>query len=164
MAFQPGEAVVLIVRRSEIDPQKCFLAVRSSRTSSFNDVTRDFDFGTLQDVICRFDERSDLESAFNEAVAAMSLKIGTAKVYPPDNNKCMPNFIKLLATLTCLIALPTAEFQAVADQQHMHQEQAETEPVQESAPLSQTITASTGSEFVVVVDAKGAQIRAKGSS
>ena len=66
--------------------------------------------------------------------------------------------IKFFATLT-LVVLPTAEYLAVTDQQHTHQEQADTETVRQPAALMQTLTASTGSELVILTDSKGVQIR-----
>lgn len=71
MTLQPDEAAVLIIRRSKSAPDKFFFAVRRSVTSSFNQSTHDFEIGPFQVAVSELGERSDFESALNEAVAAI---------------------------------------------------------------------------------------------
>ena len=68
--LKPGEAAVLIVRRSEQRPDKFFFAVRRSETSSF-DERNDFQIGPFQFPVAELGSRDDFESAINEAVIAL---------------------------------------------------------------------------------------------
>lgn len=67
MPLQPGEAAALIIRRSETDPTKYFLAVRRSITSSFHPTTNDFQLGPCQVPHAELMERTDYQVALDEA-------------------------------------------------------------------------------------------------
>lgn len=68
--LNPGEAAVLLIRRSESDPSKYFLAVRRSE-SEFDPGTKDFIFGGFQVPVAAFGEPNDFAAAFEKATAAI---------------------------------------------------------------------------------------------
>jgi hypothetical protein len=70
MKLNPGEAAILIIRRSNAAPEKYFLDVRRSE-SSFDEVTKDFVFSDFQFLVAQFGEPEDFNKAFGEAVAAI---------------------------------------------------------------------------------------------
>ena len=71
MILKPGETAVLIVRRSGEEPEKYFVAVRTSMSSSF-DKGHDFEIGSPQIAITELGERSDVDAALNEAITVLS--------------------------------------------------------------------------------------------
>jgi hypothetical protein len=68
--LKPGEAAVLIVRRSDQDHDKYFLAVRRSETSFF-DGRNDFEIGPFQIPVRELREHSDCQAALNQAVEVL---------------------------------------------------------------------------------------------
>ncbi len=70
MNLNPGEAAVLLIRRSESDPSKYFLAVRRSE-SKFDQGGNDFVFGPFQIAVAEFGEPDDFAAAFEKAAAAI---------------------------------------------------------------------------------------------
>lgn len=70
MQLDPGEAAILIIRRSESEPEKYFLSVRRS-ASSFSVPTNDFELGAAQIPVAEFGEPIDFDLSFSEAVSAV---------------------------------------------------------------------------------------------
>jgi len=70
MILNPGEAAVLIVRRSKTEPQKYFFAVRTSMNSTF-DTGKDFEIGSPQRAVKELQERADVDQALHEAFEAI---------------------------------------------------------------------------------------------
>lgn len=68
--LQPGEAAVLIVRRSETEPRRYFIAIRKS-SSSFDPATHDFQLHGLQEALLELGEPSDFERALDTAIGEM---------------------------------------------------------------------------------------------
>jgi hypothetical protein len=70
MKLQPGEAAVLIIRRSETEPTKYWFAVRKSG-SSFDHTTHDFQLGGLQEAVSELGENLPFADALEKAIAAI---------------------------------------------------------------------------------------------
>jgi hypothetical protein len=68
--LEPGEAVVLIIRRSETEPPKYFFAVRKSG-SSFDEKTKDFQLFGLQETLLELGEKLDFSVAMEKAIASI---------------------------------------------------------------------------------------------
>ena len=68
--LNPGEAAILLIRRSESDADKYFLAVRRSE-SGFDQMRNDFVFGPFQIPVAEFGEPDEFAAAFEKAVAAI---------------------------------------------------------------------------------------------
>jgi hypothetical protein len=64
--LRPGEAAVLIVRRSDTEPRRYFIAIRKS-SSSFDPATHDFQLDGLQEALLELGEPSDFERALDTA-------------------------------------------------------------------------------------------------
>ena len=62
----PGEAVVLLIRRSESEPPRYFVAIRKS-SSSFDPATHDFQLHGLQEALLELGEPTDLRRALETA-------------------------------------------------------------------------------------------------
>jgi hypothetical protein len=67
MPLKPGETAVLIIRRSDTEPEKYFFAVRRSITSSFDD-RNDFHIGPFQVPVNELMERTDFDAALDKAI------------------------------------------------------------------------------------------------
>jgi len=70
MTLEPGEAVVLIIRRNETGLSKYFLAVRKSQ-SSINPATGDFQLFPLQQSVLELGHESDFSIALEKAIEAI---------------------------------------------------------------------------------------------
>jgi hypothetical protein len=66
VTLKPGEALVLIVRRGDVEPTKYFVAVRRS-TSSFDQLSHDFKFDGVQEAVLELGEHFDLRVALDKA-------------------------------------------------------------------------------------------------
>jgi hypothetical protein len=71
MALDPGEAAVLFIRRSEMQPEHYFLAVRRSGKPSF-DQQHDLQIGAFQILVAERRECSDLQSTLAEVISALT--------------------------------------------------------------------------------------------
>jgi len=71
MALDPGEAAVLFIRRSEMQPKHYFVTVRRSEKSSF-DQQHDLQIAAFQILVAERRECSDLESTLAEAISALT--------------------------------------------------------------------------------------------
>lgn len=70
MKLGPGEAALLIIRRSDVEPKKYFFAVRKS-DSSFNDQTKDLRLVGVQDALLELGGELDFGVALEKAIAAI---------------------------------------------------------------------------------------------
>jgi hypothetical protein len=70
MKLRPGEAVVLIVRRSEAEPSSHFVAVRSSE-SSFDPGSNDFQLNNAQETSFEIPIGMEPRTAMEEAISIM---------------------------------------------------------------------------------------------
>ncbi len=67
MKLQPGEAAVLIVRRSETEPPRYFFTVRKSE-SSFDEATKDFRLFGAQETLLELGESLEFSTAMEKAI------------------------------------------------------------------------------------------------
>lgn len=67
MKLRPGEAAVLIIRRSENDPSSHFVAVRKSE-SSFDPGSKDFLVHNAQESLFEIPARMEPKTAIEEAI------------------------------------------------------------------------------------------------
>jgi hypothetical protein len=70
MKLQPGEAAVLIIRRSETEPKTYFFALRKGR-SHFNDTTKDFHLDEIQEAVLELGERFEFADALERGIEAI---------------------------------------------------------------------------------------------
>ena len=70
MKLEPGEAVVLIIRRSETNPARYFVAVRQS-TSSIDPQSNDFQLHGGQESVLELGNEPKFPVAMEKAIAAI---------------------------------------------------------------------------------------------
>lgn len=70
MKLRPGEAAVLIIRRSDTEPSNHFVAVRKSE-SSFDRGSNDFLLHNAQESLFEIPAGMDLKTAMEEAISVM---------------------------------------------------------------------------------------------
>jgi hypothetical protein len=75
MGLKKGEAIVLIVSSSGVEPGKYFLAVRRSEVWEF-DKGKDFHIGSPQIPVAELGHCADVGKALDEAVAAIKGALG----------------------------------------------------------------------------------------
>jgi hypothetical protein len=68
MRLEPGEAAVLIIRRSETDSTKYWFGVRKSGFS-FDHTTNDFLLGGLQEAVLELGDHLQFADALEKAIA-----------------------------------------------------------------------------------------------
>lgn len=70
MKLEPGEAAVLIIRRSETQPPKYFVAARKSG-SSFDERTKDLQLHGVQETLLELGENLEFSIAMEKAIASI---------------------------------------------------------------------------------------------
>jgi hypothetical protein len=70
MKLRPGEAAVLFIRRSEIEPSSHFVAVRKSE-SSFDIGSNDFLLHNAQESLFEIPDGMEPKTAMEEAISIM---------------------------------------------------------------------------------------------
>jgi hypothetical protein len=69
--LNPGEAAILILRRSETEHDKHFVAVRRIQRSSFDRETKDFKIDGAQSAVLELGDTTDYQSELDQAIKAM---------------------------------------------------------------------------------------------
>jgi hypothetical protein len=77
MNLNPGEAAILLIRRSDTDPRKYFVAVRRAK-SQFHQETNDYIFGPFHVAAGEFGNAENFGVALNRVVAIVK-KFGPAQ-------------------------------------------------------------------------------------